>query len=115
MFGTTGFQEFMMLVAVIVLLSISGLWPAVMRALRELRGEQVEEPEGRSGSGAAPSDVDMCYRMLGLSPSAKWEDVEKAYRGKAKIHHPDRGGDEDTMRALNEAYSRIKRARGIKR
>jgi hypothetical protein len=112
MFGTTGFQEFMMLVAVIVLLSISGLWPAVMRALRELRGEEVEEPQR---PGGAPSDVDMCYRLLGLSPSAKWEDVEKAYRSKAKIHHPDRGGDEDTMRALNEAYSRIKRARGIKR
>lgn len=109
--GTTGFQEFMMLVAVIVLLSISGLWPAVMRALRELRGERVDESPPHSPGG---SDMDMCYRMLGLSPSARWEEVERAYRQKAKIHHPDRGGDADTMRALNEAYSRIKKSVGKK-
>jgi curved DNA-binding protein CbpA len=49
--------------------------------------------------------------MLGISPSAPWEDVEKAYRRKAKIHHPDHGGDEDAMRALNEAYAQLKSIR----
>ncbi len=53
----------------------------------------------------------MCYRLLGVSPSARWEEVERAYRRKAKIHHPDLGGDEDAMRALNEAYSVLKRLR----
>jgi curved DNA-binding protein CbpA len=50
--------------------------------------------------------------MLGLSPSATWEEIERAYRLKAKAHHPDLGGDEDFMRALNEGYQRIKKARG---
>ena len=36
-------------------------------------------------------------------------EVERAYRTKAKIHHPDKGGDEDAMRVLNDVYSRLKK------
>lgn len=106
MFGFTGFQELIVLMLLIAVLSVTGLWPRIIRGLRELRGEDVP-PEPGSGD-----DLDFCYRMLGLSPSASWEDVERAYRQKAKIHHPDHGGDEDTMRVLNEAYARLKSQRG---
>lgn len=101
-----GIQEFVVIVLIILALSMTGLWPQVIRALRELRGEHVPDPPGKSNS-----DVEVCFRLLGLSPSARWEEIERAYRTKAKIHHPDRGGDEDTMRALNEAYNRIKQIR----
>lgn len=94
------------LMFVIAALNKSGLWPEVLRSLRELRGERGDDPMS-AGANSAQS-VDMCYRMLGLSPSASWADIEKAYRRKAKIHHPDHGGDEDTMRALNEAYAVLK-------
>ncbi len=93
-----------MVMLVIAVFSMTGLWPQVIRGLRELRGDPLP-PE------AEPKDLDMCYRMLGLSPSASWDEVEKAYREKAKIHHPDHGGDEDTMRAVNEAYSRLKQVK----
>lgn len=96
----------MILAILIVVLSATGLWPVIMRGLRELRGERIED-DGYGSSG----DLDMCYRLLGISPSAKWEEIEKAYKTKAKVHHPDKGGDGDTMRALNEAYSRIKKLR----
>jgi DnaJ-domain-containing protein 1 len=98
-----GIQEFIIVIIIILFLSMTGLWPIVMRALRELRGEQVPDPPRKT-----KQDVEVCYRLLGLSPSAKWEEIERAYRAKAKIHHPDRGGDEDAMRALNEAYNLIK-------
>jgi len=99
-----GAQEFIFVIIVIVVLSATGLWPKVIRALRELRGESIpEDPPEKA------SDLDMCYRLLGLSPSASWNEIETAYRNKAKIHHPDKGGDEDAMRALNEAYARLKR------
>ncbi len=104
-----GIQEFIIIILIIIALSATGLWPHVVRGLRELRGEYVPDPPG-----PRPNDVDMCFRLLGLSSSASWEEVERAYRAKAKIHHPDRGGDEDTMRALNEAYSRIKKIKKIK-
>ncbi len=98
-----GIQEFIIIILIIIVLSMTGLWPVVIRALRELRGDVAPEPPSRNDA-----DVEVCYRLLGLSPSAKWEDIERAYRAKAKIHHPDRGGDEDAMRALNEAYNKIK-------
>lgn len=99
-----------MLSAFIIVLSATGMWPVIMRGLRELRGEHVEEePPGPRAAGG--TDLDMCYRMLGISPSSTWDEIEKAYKRKAKVHHPDHGGDEDTMRALNEAYHRLKQVK----
>jgi DnaJ-domain-containing protein 1 len=98
-------QEFLIIVLLIAVLSATGLWPRIAQGLRELRGEQTWDNIPQA------NDLDLCYKMLGVSPSARWEDVERAYRQKAKIHHPDRGGDDDTMRALNEAYAHIKSAR----
>lgn len=97
-----------MLMIIVGALSMSGVWPRIIRGLRELRGDNLppEQPLHMPNG-----EVDLCYRMLGLAPSASWEEVEKAYRKKAKIHHPDLGGDADTMRALNEAYERLKRVR----
>ena len=110
MFGITSIQELMILFGVIAVLSMSGVWPAIIRGLRELRGDiPPEAPE----ASAPPTDLDMCDRMLGLSPSASWDQIERAYRAKAKVHHPDRGGDADTMRALNEAYSRLKKLKRV--
>lgn len=107
MFGTTSFQEMLVMGAIIGLLSMTGLWKHISRGLREMRGEHVEDEPPR------PIQTnDLCYRMLGVSTSAPWDEVERAYRQKAKIHHPDHGGDDDTMRALNEAYQQIKRQRG---
>jgi len=100
-------HELILLAIVITILSGTGLWPTIIRGIRELRGERFDEPP------AAPhTDTDLSFRLLGLSSSSSWDEVEKAYRKKAKIHHPDHGGDEDTMRALNEAYTLIKKTRG---
>ncbi len=105
MFGMTGIQELLILMLVIGVLSMTGLWPRIMQGLRELRGDAPGngDPNGQ--------DVDMCYKILGLSPGSPWEEVEKAYRRKAQIHHPDKGGDEDAMRVLNDVYNRLKKAR----
>jgi DnaJ-domain-containing protein 1 len=99
-------NELIIIILLIGVLTGTGLWPAIIRGIRELRGEQVDPPS------ASAEDVDLCFKMLGLSPSASWEEIEAAYRKKAKIHHPDHGGDGDAMRALNEAYAQIKRLKG---
>lgn len=98
-----GIQEFIIVILIILFLSTTGLWPVVIRALRELRGEHVPDPPAPGSN-----DTEVAFRLLGLSPSASWEEIERAYRAKAKIHHPDLGGDADAMRALNEAYNRIR-------
>lgn len=105
MFGLTGIQEIVILMLVIAVLSVTGLWPKIVQGLRDLRGV------GGGTGDLSPEDTDLCYKILGLSPSSAWPEIEKAYRKKAKIHHPDRGGDEDAMRALNDVYSRLKRSR----
>ncbi|MBX7259511.1 MAG: J domain-containing protein [Candidatus Hydrogenedentes bacterium] len=104
-------QELLFLSIIILVLSMTGVWPTIIRGIRQLRGDAVEEPV----SPAPPKDLDLCYRMLGISPTASWDEIERAYRRKAKVHHPDHGGDEDTMRALNEAFALLKRARSARR
>lgn len=99
----TGVQELIILFLVILLLSMTGLWPRVMQALRELRGEPPQDVNSE--------EEDFCFKVLGLNPSASWSEIEHAYREKAKIHHPDKGGDEDAMRALNDVYAILKRRR----
>ncbi len=105
MFGFTGIQELIILMIVIGVLSMTGLWPRIIQGLRELRGESPPDKD------ISAQDMEMCYRILGLSPSSSWPEIEKAYRQKAQIHHPDKGGDEDAMRVLNDVYTKLKKAR----
>lgn len=107
--GGMGLHELLTLMLIIAVLSTTGLWPRIIQGLRELRGEKVSERDEPPPS--TPADYELCYRILGISPSSTWEEIERAYRAKAKVHHPDHGGDEDAMRALNEAYARLKRIR----
>lgn len=106
-----GIREGLIILALIILLNYTGWWPRVIRSLRELRGDvPPEDAPGQSISGR--NDAELSYKLLGLTPSASWEEIEKAYRQKAKVHHPDRGGDEDAMRALNDAYRLLKSIKG---
>ena len=82
------------------------------------------DPSG--GSSYTPRSgpsLDDCYKILGVSPNATDEEVKKAYRIAAMKHHPDKvshlGEDvrkkaEETFAKVNEAYDKIKAARGMK-
>ena len=42
--------------------------------------------------------------MLGVAPSASRTEIKAAYRALVKQHHPDAGGDQQMILALNAAY-----------
>lgn len=44
------------------------------------------------------------YNLLGVSPTSSVEEIKKAYRKKALEVHPDKGGDVETFKKINEAY-----------
>lgn len=44
------------------------------------------------------------YSTLGLNKGATNEEIKKAYRSMAMKHHPDRGGNEQRFKEIEEAY-----------
>lgn len=44
------------------------------------------------------------YDVLGISKGASQDEIKRAYRKLAGEHHPDRGGDSERFKEINEAY-----------
>ena len=45
------------------------------------------------------------YDVLGADESTSPRDLERLYKRMAALHHPDKGGSEEAMKSVNEAYS----------
>ena len=48
------------------------------------------------------------YGLLGVDKDATQAEIDRQYRREAAKHHPDRGGNEERMKSLNEAYGVLK-------
>ena len=48
------------------------------------------------------------YDILGADETTSPRDIERLYKRKAAVHHPDRGGSDEAMKSLNEAYRVLK-------
>lgn len=66
-------------------------------------------PGGVWAAAHLPADVELGFRVLGLRPTSDVEAVKARYRELARLYHPDKGGDPESMRRLNEAYRRVMR------
>ena len=86
-------------------------------------GGYYDQSGGGSYTPRSGPSLDDCYKILEVSPDASDEEVKKAYRVAAMKHHPDKvshlGEDvrkqaEEKFAKVNEAYDKIKAARGMK-
>jgi DnaJ-domain-containing protein 1 len=73
------------------------------------------------GSEAGIFDETDPYVVLGLPPSAGWDEISAAHRRLAKLHHPDRlvnateeqrENSDRRIRELNIAYMELRRRKG---
>jgi hypothetical protein len=48
------------------------------------------------------------YGVLGVDKDASQVEIDRQYKRQAAKHHPDRGGSEERMKSLNEAYGVLK-------
>ena len=48
------------------------------------------------------------YGVLGVDKQATQAEIDRQYKRQASKHHPDRGGSEERMKTLNEAYGVLK-------
>ena len=48
------------------------------------------------------------YGVLGVDKDASEAEIYRQYKRQAATHHPDRGGNEERMKSLNEAYGVLK-------
>jgi DnaJ homolog subfamily C member 7 len=45
------------------------------------------------------------YKILGVDKDASDIDIKKGYKRESLKHHPDKGGDEEKFKLVNEAFS----------
>ena len=48
------------------------------------------------------------YERLGVSRNASPDEIKRAYKKLAIKHHPDKGGDHEQFKKINEAYDTLK-------
>lgn len=48
--------------------------------------------------------IDAAFEVLGLAISASEDEVKSAFRERALLHHPDKGGDAERFFRVKEAY-----------
>lgn len=61
----------------------------------------------RSSEANTEKQIIRLYAVLGINPTTDINVIKKAYRQKAKQHHPDIGGDELAFTNVNRAYEMI--------
>jgi DnaJ homolog subfamily A member 2 len=57
-----------------------------------------------NGTSGIPNIMSSLYETLGVERDASVEEIRRAYKDLAKVHHPDRGGDPEKFKKIQEAH-----------
>jgi hypothetical protein len=66
--------------------------------------ERRKEEEERRRRQAQDRPAGSWWDVLGVSPVASWDDIQRRYRALAMEHHPDRGGEAKVFLKVQAAY-----------
>jgi DnaJ-domain-containing protein 1 len=55
----------------------------------------------------AKNNLSKELKILGVELAASALEIKRAYRKMARLNHPDRGGSEKKMKAINDAYQKL--------
>lgn len=83
---------------------------ATVEALRTIQRHGATELLERAFTGFAAlppkgGENKPWHEALGVGPAATFEEARAAYREQARLHHPDRGGNAETMARVNAAWA----------
>ena len=91
-------------------------WLRVLRGQTAWASREAAEPKARTEERPAPSPnahdtLKSIWTTLGVNDRATLGEIKSAFRARAKVVHPDLGGDADAFRELKRAYEEaLKRA-----
>lgn len=51
------------------------------------------------------------YKLLGVASTASENEIKKAFHKLSLVHHPDKGGDPEMFKRINQAYSELSKRR----
>ena len=71
-----------------------------------------DEDQDDGGSDEFKARTARMQEALRVEARRRGNNMTKAYRVLALVHHPDKGGDAENFRALSAAYRRLKQQRG---
>lgn len=91
------------------LAEIDPVWARAWK--RTLRGDPPFTPAEEDALDGKPREArprapqpESIWTILGIPEGSTAVEVKRAYRGRALVTHPDRGGDADAFRAVQRAY-----------
>ncbi|MCC5632883.1 J domain-containing protein [Nostoc sphaeroides CHAB 2801] len=85
-----------------------GLHIAAMRGMERWGVGSVEQAFAGYQALSPQASERKWWEVLGVSPGASDEEVREGYRKLARQHHPDNGGSDEQMAAINAAYEQAK-------
>ena len=86
-----------------LLACVAALVPRATRPMQIPRGGATRPGRALQIPRGGARDDGGYYAALGLDPKCTQRDVDKAYRRKSLRCHPDKGGDPEEFKKLNEA------------